>query len=393
MSLVDTFAATGAGAYSLSENGLYTVDAWQIFLDHLMPNGVFTVSRWYAPDNVDETGRIVSLASATLFRLGVSDLRQHIFLAASGNIATLVVSRSRLTADNVALLNQVAADMQYQVLLSPGREPASPVLKHIVTSASEEELRQYTSGLPLDLTPPTDERPFFFNQLPLFHPWSAIEEALRSRGTGGVATGNTIATVTLVILFLCSLLVVNRTIVYPFRPAIADIGRRLAIGGTAYFVLIGVGFMCSEMGLLQRLSVFLGHPIYSLSIVLFSLILTAGMGSLASDKFLLNTRPRFVLWALIAAGYLAAFPAWVPHTLHAFESATLMMRALLCITVIASAGVLMGFGFPTGMRFINAVDRRPTPWFWGINGAAGVLASSVAVAVRAVSGGVESLRY
>jgi len=386
MSLVDTFAATGAGAYSLSENGLYTVDAWRIFLDHLTPNGVFTVSRWYVPSNLDETGRIVSLASATLFRLGVTDPRQHIFLAASGNIATLVVSCSPLSTENIALLDQVAADKQYRVLLSPDREPASPLLKHIIASANEEDLGQYTSSLPLDLTPPTDERPFFFNQLPLFHPWSAIQEAVRSRGTGGVVSGNTTATATLIILFLCSLLLVNRTIVYPLRPAIADVGRRLAIGGTAYFVLIGVGFMCSEMGLLQRLSVFLGHPIYSLSIVLFSLILSTGIGSLLSDKFRLDTRPRFVLWALLSGGYLAALPAWLPNTLHAFESATLMMRALLCVAVIAPAGVLLGFGFPTGMRFINAVDRRPTPWFWGINGAAGVLASSAAVAVSIALG-------
>jgi hypothetical protein len=63
-----------------------------------------------------------------------------------------------------------------------------------------------------------------------------------------------------------------------------------------------------------------------------------------------------------------------------------MMRAALCVAVIAPAGLLLGFGFPTGMRFIDAVDRRPTPWFWGINGAAGVLASSAAVAVSIALG-------
>jgi SAM-dependent methyltransferase len=386
MSLVDTFAATGAGAYSLSENGLYTVEAWRSFVDHLTPGGVFTVSRWYAPDNVNETGRIVSLACATLFRLGASDPRQHIFLAATEDIATLVVSRTPFSAENVALLEQIAADKQYQVLLSPGREAAAPVLQRIVASADEAALRDYTSSLPLDLTPPTDERPFFFNQLPMLHPWAAIAQGLRNQGSSGVLAGNTTATMTLVTLFLCSLLLVNRTIVYPLRPAIADVGRRLAIGGTAYFGLIGAGFLSSEMGLLQRLSVFLGHPIYSLSIVLFSLILTAGIGSLVSDKFPLDTRPRFVLWALLAASYLVALPAWLPGALHSFESAALVVRATLCVVVIAPAGFLMGFGFPTGMRFISAVDRRPTPWFWGINGAAGVLASSAAVALSMAFG-------
>ena len=385
MSLVDTWAATGAGAFSLSENGLYTVDGWRIFLDHLTPNGVFTVSRWYAQDNVDETGRMVSLAGATLFALGETDIRRHLFLVASGNIATLVVSRSALSADNVALLNHVAEDKQYQVLLEPGREAASPVLERIVASTSGEDLERYTASLPLDLTPSTDERPFFFNQLPLFDPWRAIEVGLRKRGIG-VTSGSTSATTTLILLFLISLLVVIRTIVAPLHPAIADVGRRLATGGTAYFLLIGAGFMFGEIALLQRLSVFLGHPIYSLSIVLFSLILTTGIGSFVSDRMPLATRSRFAFWAIVLSGYLVVLPSWLPGVLHTFEADTLIVRASLCIAIIAPAGILMGFGFPTGMRFISAVDRTPTPWFWGINGAAGVLASSMAVAISIAFG-------
>ena len=76
MSMVDTWAATGAGAFSLSENGLYTVEGWRKFLGSLAPNGVFTVSRWYSPKDVDETGRLLSLAKATLLDMGVPDPRQ-----------------------------------------------------------------------------------------------------------------------------------------------------------------------------------------------------------------------------------------------------------------------------------------------------------------------------
>jgi hypothetical protein len=385
MSLVDTWAATGAGAFTLSENGLYTVDAWTIFLNHLTEGGVFTVSRWYSPDNVNEAGRMVSLAAATLFKMGVTEPRRHIFVAGSGHIATLIVSRAPLSAANVALLDSVADDKQYQVLLSPDRAPASPVLGEIIDSANAGELQRVTANLPFDLTPPTDERPFFFNQLPLADPWRTLQIALNIR-SAGVLSGNITATFTLVALFLASLLIVVRTIVYPLHPAIADIGRRLAIGGTAYFLLIGAGFMCAEIGLLQRLTVFLGHPIYSLSIVLFALILTTGIGSLLSVQMPLESKRSFALWAVVTAFYLSALPAWLPNTLHAYESASLVMRAAVCLAATAPAGVLMGFGFPTGMRFINAVDRTPTPWFWGINGAAGVLASSFAVGVSIAFG-------
>lgn len=379
MSLVDTWAATGAGAYSLSENGLYTVEAWRTFLERLAPGGVFTVSRWYAPERSEETGRMVSLAMAAAFETGASDPRQQIFLAGSERVANLVLAREPLSQEVVDALEAAAEDLNYTVLISPRREPEVDVLRKIVSAPSKRELERYTSSLALDLTPPTDNRPFFFNQLPLHNPLQTIGLAARISETG-VVSGNLFATATLVILFLVSALLVLATIIIPLRPAVRDVGRRLAWGGTAYFFLIGVGFMMIEIGLLQRMSVFLGHPIYSLSIVLFSIILTTGIGSMISDRLPLDSRRKLAVWALITGGYLFALPFWIPALLLGFDGAMLSIRAALCVLMIAPAGLLMGFGFPTGMRLISAVDRRPTPWFWGINGAAGVLAASLAVA-------------
>src|SRR5438045_9632275 len=113
--------------------------------------------------------------------------------------------------------------------------------------------------------------------------------ALHQPGTG-VTSGNISAMLTLISVFAMSLLAVLLTIVYPVHPAIADVGRRLTTAGTAYFLLIGVGFMCGEMGLPQRLSVFLGHPISSLSIVLSSPILTPACASLVSVRATADTR-------------------------------------------------------------------------------------------------------
>jgi predicted membrane-bound spermidine synthase len=152
------------------------------------------------------------------------------------------------------------------------------------------------------------------------------------------------------------------------------------MGGTAYFMLIGFGFMVSEIALLQRFSVFLGHPIYSLSIVLFSLILATGVGSMITDLVSLDAKPKFLVWASTTAGYLASLTLWLPDLLLSLDSASITVRGTASVLIILPAGLLMGFGFPTGMRFISAVDRKPTPWFWGINGASGVLASALAVA-------------
>jgi SAM-dependent methyltransferase len=385
MSLIDTWAATGAGAFTLSENGLYTVEAWRIFFDRLGPDGVFTVSRWYAPGEVNETGRMVSLAMAALFDMGVPDPHRHLFLASSDRIATLIVSKSPLSSASADLLRGVSGDLGFDVLIAPGDQPRSAVLRQIVDSTSREQLHAYTASLPLDLTPATDERPFFFNQLPLHRPLEAIKIALHPYGEG-INSGNVRATATLAMLFLISALLVRTTIVVPLRPAIQDVGRRLALGGTMYFLLIGIGFMSVEIGLLQRLSVFLGHPIYSLSIVLFSIILTTGLGSLLSDRLPLDGPQKLGAWSVLTGGYLVCLPLWLPKLLPAFDGEVLLLRALISILIIAPGGILMGWGFPTGMRLISAASPAPTPWFWGINGAAGVLASSLAVALSIAFG-------
>jgi len=134
------------------------------------------------------------------------------------------------------------------------------------------------------------------------------------------------------------------------------------------------------------MTVFLGHPIYSLSVLLFSLILTTGMGSFLSEKFLLDNRAKIAIWATLTGGYLVILPFVLSELFTAFNDATLTVRAAICVLSIMPAGLLLGFGFPTGMRLISAIDSRPTPWFWGINGAAGVLAAICAIAVSLALG-------
>ncbi len=379
MSMIDTWAATGAGAFSLSENGLYTVEAWKTFLGHLTPRGILTVSRWYAPSEVNETGRMISLAVAAMLELGVTDPRSHIFLASVGNVATTIVSKAPLAPGEIAALRAECARLGYDILASPGSDPASRTLADITGARTRDELERRTSHLDLDLTPPTDDRPFFFNLLPLGRAHHALKYM---RQTAGVVGGNIIATISLLTILLVSITLVVVTIVLPLRPALREVGRDLVVGGTAYFGFLGLGFMLVEIGLLQRLGVFLGHPVYSLSVVLFSLILTTGFGSMLSERLRLGTPKRIVLWAVGTALYLILLPVWMPSALRMVEASGIAARAGLSAALIAPAGLLMGFGFPTGMQLVSSRDARPTPWFWGVNGAAGVLASVLAVAIN-----------
>jgi hypothetical protein len=153
----------------------------------------------------------------------------------------------------------------------------------------------------------------------------------------------------------------------------------LALLGTLWFSLIGLGFMFVEIGVIQRVSLFLGHPVYGLAIGLFSMILSTGIGSLLSERISLGTARRIAGWAGLLCFFVIFLSAWFPLLVATFEGENLAIRTAVSLTAIVPSGILMGFGFPTGMRLVNAIDRRPTPWFWAVNGAAGVLAASVAV--------------
>jgi hypothetical protein len=273
------------------------------------------------------------------------------------------------------------------MLLDPDRPAASPLLEQIVSAPDTGALERVTSASTLDLSAPTDARPFFFNQLRIGR--LLDPEALAISQKGGVYGGNLVATLTLGILILISAALVVMTLVVPLRSCAASGGTRLALAGTAYFALIGVGFMMTEIGLLQRMSVFLGHPIYSLSVVLFSLILSTGLGSILSERIPLDSGLRIILWSALAGLYLILLPVWLPEMLVRLESGHLVARAGFATLVLVPAGMLMGFGFPTGMRLVSGIDPAPTPWFWGINGASGVLAASVAV-VTSITAGIDT---
>ena len=376
MSMVDTWAATGAGAFSLSENALYTVEGWRVFFRHLTPTGLFTVSRWYSPSNVDETGRMISVAVAALLSEGVSDPQAHLYLAATDNLATLIVSRTPFEAAELKTLTATVDRLRFTTVMRPQAPPAPQVLKAILEARTPQTLANLSTVYHLDLSPAYDDRPFFFEQLRITDP-KALLNAIRSKD--GVVRGNLKAASTLGTIIVLSLALVFVTILLPSLPSLRHVEPRTAMLGSAYFLLIGLGFMFVEIGLIQRISVYLGHPIYGLAIGLFSIIVSTGLGSLFASRISLLSGRRLLAWVGLLSIYLAVLPYWLPVLIDIFASAALPTRAMVSLVAIVPSGMLMGFGFPTGMQIINRIDPSPTPWFWAVNGAAGVLASGLAV--------------
>jgi spermidine synthase len=378
MSLIDTWAATGAGAFTLSENGLYTVDGWLRFMSRLTPGGVFTVSRWYAPERLEETARILSVATATLISMGEARPEDHIYLAGNGKLSTMIVGRAALSSADIRTLDETVDKLQYKTLVAPGRAAADPTFERILHARTIDELVRIGNTTELNLTPTWDSNPFFFNQLRLSNPKS-MWRALKS--SSGVIRGNLAASITLLTLVSVSMLVVFIVILGPARSSIHHADAATMFWSTAYFLIIGVAFMFVEISLIQRMSLFLGHPIYGLAIVLFSVILATGIGSLVSELAMPLAPAALLGWPIALAAYLATLPLWLGGVLAATEPSSLVERAAVCLLVVVPAGAIMGFMFPTGMRLCGRIDTQITPWLWAVNGAAGVLASGAAILI------------
>jgi hypothetical protein len=147
----------------------------------------------------------------------------------------------------------------------------------------------------------------------------------------------------------------------------------------AYFSLIGAGFMFVEIALIQRLTVFLGHPMYALGILLFTMIASAGLGSLASDRLPLTRAPWVFAYPVAITAVILAIRFVLPLVGTNLVAAPMAVKIPVSIGAIAPVGLLLGFGFPTGMRLVRSSRSTETPWYWALNGIFSVLCSALAV--------------
>ena len=384
ISLIDTWAATAAGGFVLTENSLYTAEAWTLFLDRLTPSGVLAVSRYHFRSRPDETYRLTSLANAALTRSGIKDPRRHIVIvkqmAPAGpvpvGIATMLVSRSPFSEEDIATVEDVARRMKFEVVLSP-RQAADPTF---ATLASGADLDAFLAQFPVNIAAPTDDSPFFFHTLRLNHVFNRARsgQEFDNINMKAVSVLGTLLIAVMLLTGLCVLvplvLTTDRTVLRGSAPLLVFFGG------------IGLGFMFVEISQMQRLIILLGHPTYSLSVVLFSLLVSSGVGSYLTRTVPVGGAvgpPTRMLLVLLAV--LVGFGIISPGIVRGYEGAVTWARILLVVGMLAPIGLFMGMAFPLGMRLASGRAQALTPWLWGINGAASVCASVLAVVIALYS--------
>ena len=235
---------------------------------------------------------------------------------------------------------------------------------------------------PLNLTPPTDNNPYFFNMLRLGHLTRFLETE------PGIVRGNLVATGTLVVLIATLGVLTVLLILVPLwlRTAAAPGGRGLLGAGMVYFVAVGAGFMFVELAMIQRLSVFLGHPVYAMGILLATIIAAAGVGALISERLPVASR-RLPIMSVAAAALAVAFAFAADAVAARMEEASLAARIVVTILLVVPPGIVMGLFVPVGLRLTRDIHQGETPWYWALNGVVSVLCSALAVLVAITSGG------
>jgi hypothetical protein len=379
-SLVDTWAATAAGAYALSENSLYTVEAFDDYLDHLTDRGVLSISRW-----VFDGLRLISLAQEAGARRGW-DPADRLAIIQHDKVATFLLKKTPFTREERETLLDAAARLGFAVLYMPGTPTASfgDNRDDYARLIYATDRHAFYADYPLDITPTTDDRPFFFHTTKLRN-HSFVAPAMRLFGArverpvnpGAWATGG--LTALLVLLTISSLLIVLFILGPLAVTSRAALGRGW-LRSLAYFACLGGAFMLIEVALLQRFVLLLGHPVYSLTVTLFSLLLGTGLGSVLSQR-IAETRVRRA--AMIACGAVAVVALlWgsvLPMIVQAAIAWPLALRLALAVALMTPAGMVMGIPLPAGVRLLSVRQPQLVAWAWGMNGAVSVLGAILAV--------------
>lgn len=385
VSLIDTWAATAAGGLALTENSLYTTEAWQMFIRHLKPGGILTFSRWYHRPVPTEVYRLSTLAAAALRAAGVADPRKHMIIASfipdradRPGVATMLVSSQPFSSEDLQKIEIVCQELKFNLEMTP-THCRDPLLAALAAPGS----RQIMAALPVNVEAPSDDCPYFFQTVRLSRETIFGSAAL----FGNNEWFNNHAVVVLIWLLAFVCLLATLTMVLPLIFIRREGPPKLALPMICYFFSIGMGFMLIEIAQLQRLSTFLGHPTYSLAVLLFSLLLSGGLGSLTTSRVMFASESKDRAARLVATAFVAALCGLATRFVVAECASTPMAgRIALSIVLVAPMGLFMGMCFPLGMRLAARTCPESTPWFWGINGAASVVASVLAIVIALTAG-------
>jgi len=389
MTLVDTWASTAAGAFALSENSLYTVDAFREYFEHLKPDGMVAITRWEFRQP-REALRVVSVATEALHQLGIANPARHFIVVSEGDLdedgipVVVLAKKSPFTLDEEqAVRTHLENNEDLVTLYTPSAPGSNPFSDLIARNDPWAFARDY----PYNVAPVNDNAPFFFFTL-------KTDQILHDGGLQrGIDWKVNLGVVVLGMVFAISIVAI---IVFLIAPMALRTNRHQRALPLLYFVAVGLGYILVEIAFIQRFVLFLGHPTYALTVVIFLLLLSSGAGSLLSRRWISqSSRGRIPLLLLILA--IAVYTWSLTAVLSALIGLPFVMKLGVSALILIPLGFAMGMPFPTGLRALanttsldlpaselgepSNIEDNAVEWAWAMNAASSVLGSVLAMVI------------
>ena len=380
----DSFAALNTGAYVLAESYLYTVEAIASYYDHLTEDGLLCIivgdmvisgGEGYQPLN----SRLMLQYLEVLRAQGIASPQKHIAMVSRKYETGLMLScpllkKTPFTEDDMVKLRLYAKEIGCFLNYDPLAGKANDTIMYKIISSTKEERKKITAQFPYNITPCTDDNPFFFN----FIKWSKVFDVFNSKKFQFItpAFGQAV----LLILLIQSIVVSFFFIVLPLlasRTTQFKWGK--SFGYLLYFFSLGIGFMFIEISFIQKFVLFIGYPAYAFAITLFSLLLFSGLGSYWTSKLKSKPEDSIKINIFILIPTLLLYTWILPYLFEYFIGEGLFFKIFITVLTQMPLGFILGMLFPLGIKLINQVDRRMVPWAWGVNGMSSVVSTVLAI--------------
>ena len=388
--LVDTWASTAAGAFALSENNLYTVDAVRDYLQHLTDDGVVAFTRW-GFDPPRESLRLVSLAREALAEMGEGDAARHVMVGREGSVAgwgardTVLISRRPFSAADIDRARALFDAAHMEAVYLPGVEARNPFYD-LLTSADP---AAYERSYRFDITPVTDNRPFFFFTVQPRDLWTFFRTASH------LSADYKAANQAVPLLFgLMGVSLVAMLLILVAPPLV--LGTRLpphrgVRAFLPYFLFIGAGYIFIEVGLIQKFVLFLGHPTDALTGVIFALLISSGLGSFFSHRLVGDSDSRLIKVLGLVAILATALALVISGALTALVWLPWGVKMIVTVALIAPLGFVMGMPFPSALKRLEEWHAPSVRWAWSLNAASSVFGSVGALVAAIYLGLMQTL--
>jgi len=390
LTLIDSFGASSAGLYALSESYLYTIEALREYLSRLNPQGYLSISRWIKLPPRDSL-KLVATAVDALKRNGIRSPENNLLLIRSLQTSTLLIKNTAVTKEDIALLKNFCDQNSFDIAYYPGMLPfeanrynilAEPYFYTGVMAILGEESDDFIRRYKFNIQPATDDRPFFFQ----FFKWCVLPEIMSLSGQGGMPLlewGYLILVATLVQAVFVSLFLILLPLIFYRRSEKQTAMPGLKLRVFAYFLMLGLAFLFVEIAFIQKFILFLHHPIFAVAVVLAAFLIFAGLGSHWSRRFAdsrshnKGVNQAVLIVVIIGSAYLLI----LGPIFSVLISQPVVIKIILSVLLIAPLAFCMGMPFPLGLSRLAETNADLVPWVWGVNGCASVLSAIVATII------------